>query len=65
MAYELRVAGTTKQFDSEAEAVEAAKQAFRDDPNAEPEIIDLATGNPAAPGASREWRDELKSKAGF
>lgn len=65
MAYELRVAGTTKQFDSEAEAVAAAKQAFRDDPNAEPEIIDLATGNPAAPGASREWRDELKNKAGF
>ncbi len=65
MAYELRVGTATTRFDSEPEAVEAAKQALRDDPDAEPEVIDLETGRPAAPGASRQWRDDLKNTVGF
>ncbi len=65
MAYELRVGGSGQQFDTEPEAVEAAKQALRDNPDAEPEVIDLATGQPASPGASRNWREELKNQVGF
>ena len=66
MAYELRVAGAPKsQFATEAEAVDAAAQALRDDPDADAEIIDLATGRPAAPGSSKTWREELKTRIGF
>ena len=65
MAYELRVGTAKTVFDTEPEAIDAAKQAMRDDPDAEPEIIDLTTGNPAAPGASRQWREDLKNKVGF
>jgi hypothetical protein len=65
MAYELTVGTAKTRFETEAEAVEAAKQALRGDPDAEPEVIDLATGKPAAPGASRQWREELKNNVGF
>jgi len=66
MPYELRTESTlAEQFDTEQEAVAAAKMLLQADPNAEPEIIDLSTGKPAAPGASRNWREELKSRVGF
>ena len=65
MAYELRVGPVTTQFETESEAVNAAKQALRGDPDAEPEVIDLTTGKPAAPGASRQWREDLKNNIGF
>ena len=66
MAYELRLGGSSgRRFETEPEAVEAAKQALRDNPDAEPEVIDLETGQPASPGASRNWREELKNKIGF
>ena len=66
MAYELRVGGSAgRRFETEPEAIDAAKQTLRDNPDAEPEVIDLATGMPASPGASRNWREELKTKVGF
>ena len=65
MAYELRIGTVKTRFETEPEAVDAAKQALRADPDAEPEIIDLATGNPAAPGATRQWREDLKNEIGF
>jgi hypothetical protein len=66
MPYELRVPGAPPQrFETEQDAVEAAKQLLQGDLDAEPEIIDLATGKPAAPGASRNWREELKNRVGF
>jgi len=66
MAYELRLPGTPHaQFESEEEAVAAARRALDADPDAEPEIIDLATGKPAAPGSSKNWREELKNRVGF
>ena len=66
MPYELRNAGASSQtFETEPEAVEAAKQALQFNPDAEPEIIDLANGKPASPGASETWREELKNKVGF
>jgi hypothetical protein len=66
MPYELRAPGAqARQFQTEQDAVDAAKQLLQQDPNAEPEIIDLATGKPAAPGASRNWREELRNRVGF
>lgn len=66
MAYELRIAGTPRErFETEQDAVAAAKRLLQDDPNADPEIIDLSTGRPAAPGASRNWREELRNRVGF
>ncbi len=66
MPYELRITGAPRaQFDTEQEAVDAAALALRDNPDAEPEIIDLATGRPAAPGSSKNWREELKNRVGF
>ncbi len=66
MAYELRIPGApSARFETEQEAVEAARLALREAPDAEVEVIDLTTGKPAAPGASRSWREELKNRVGF
>ena len=66
MGYELRVAGRAAQrFETEPEAVAAARRCLADDPEAEPEVIDLATGRACAPGASKAWREELKGRVGF
>ena len=66
MSYELRIGGTSRaQFATEQEAIAAAKQILIDDPNSDAEIIDLSTGRAAAPGSSKSWRDELRSKVGF
>ncbi len=66
MAYELRVGGaSTGQFDTEEAAVAAVRDLIRTNPDAEPEIFDLATGRPCAPGASKTWREELANRVGF
>lgn len=66
MAYELRIGGTARaQFETEQAAVDAAKRALQDNPDADPEVIDLDTGHAAAPGASKSSRDELRNKVGF
>ncbi len=66
MPYELRIPGAAPaRFETEPEAVEGARDALRANPDAEPEIFDLATGNPAGPGASRQWREQLKNSIGF
>ena len=66
MAYELRLNGAPKgQFDTEEAAIAAARDAIRQDADAEPEIFDLETGKPSAPGASKTWREELANRVGF
>ncbi len=66
MPYELRLSGTKPVvFNTEEQAVEAAKQALYANPDAEPEVYDTSTGKPCAPGASKNWREELKSRVGF
>lgn len=66
MPYELRIPGAAgAEFETQQEAVEAAKRALLADPDAEVEVIDLATGKPASPGASKSWREELKNNVGF
>ena len=66
MAYELRLPGqAARTFETEAEAIEAARAALAADLDYEPEVIDLATGKPCAPAASAAWREELKGRVGF
>ena len=66
MPYELRQAGRPPAtFDTEEEAMAAARQVLIDDPDAEPDVIDTTTGKPTAPGASKAWREELKNRVGF
>jgi hypothetical protein len=66
MPYELRVPGEpAKTFETEPEAIAAAKELLLQEPNAAPELIDLATGNEAAPGASPDWREDLRTRVGF
>lgn len=66
MAYELRINGAARgTFDTEEAAVSAAREAIQRDVDAEPEIYDLSTGKPSAPGASKTWREELANRVGF
>jgi hypothetical protein len=66
MAYELRLNSTTVlTFESEEEAVGRARQEIRSNPALEPELRDMTTGKPVAPGASKGWRDDLGNKVGY
>lgn len=66
MPYELRMAGRKPtRFETEPEAVAAARALVAEDANAEPEVIDLGTGQPAAPGADEASREELRTIVGF
>ncbi len=66
MAYELRVAGVAKgSFPTEEGAIEAAREVIQENADAEVEVIDLATGRACAPGASKNWREELSKRVGF
>ena len=66
MAYELqRGPLTVRTFGPEEEAVAAASALLRDDADAQLEIIDTATGQPVAPGASGSWREDLAKRVGF
>lgn len=66
MPYERRIPGKNPaRFATEQEAMAAAKQSLADDPTVDPEVIDLSTGRPAAPGADKASREELRNKVGF
>jgi hypothetical protein len=66
MAYEVRLNGAPKgTYDTEEAAIAAVRDVIRDDADAQPEIFDLSTGKPVAPGASQGWREELANRVGF
>ncbi len=66
MPYELRAKGRTVQtFGTEDEAVAGARELIRTQPDSDPEIWDTTTGKPAAPAASKAWREDLARKVGF
>jgi hypothetical protein len=65
MAFELTFRGNAEQLDTAAEAEERARAIILDDADATVEIIDLSTGRPYAPAASRQDRDALARKIGF
>lgn len=65
MPYELRLQGRSPAtYESENQAIAAAREAIIADPNAEPEITDLTTGKPAAPAASKSWREHFRTQIG-
>ena len=49
----------------EEEAMAAVREAILADADAEPEVYDTRTGQPAAPGSSAGWREHLATKTGF
>lgn len=66
MPYELRIAGKTNEiFETQPEAVEASKRAITNNPEADLEVVDLSTGDAAAPGADKGSREDLRNKVGF
>ncbi len=66
MPYELRIPGREPtRFETEPEAMEAVRRCLSEDLEAEPEVIDLATGKACAPGATASWREEFKRQVGF
>lgn len=66
MPYELRMPGRKPvTFETEPEAMAAARQCLREDLAAEPEVIDLATGKACAPGSTAAWREEFTQEVGF
>jgi hypothetical protein len=66
MAYEVRVKGATVAVhERQRDALAQVRALVRDDPDCGAEIIDTATGQPAAPAASKQERDEFAKKVGF
>jgi len=65
MAFEVRYRGNTEQFDVAEPAEERARAIILDDADATVEIIDLSTGRPYAPAASKQDREVLARRIGF
>ena len=66
MRYEVRVDGSSiGVFATAEEALERVRQALQDNPDHEPEIIDMETGHAYEPAATAEDREELATKVGF
>jgi len=66
MPYTVRLDGkTVATFDTQEEAVARASAMLREDADKQPEVLDAATGQPVAPGASKGSRDDLARKVGF
>lgn len=66
MRYEVRVDGASIGVFAEAEdALERVRQALEENPDHEPEIIDMETGRAYEPGATVGEREALSPKIGF
>lgn len=66
MRYEVRVDGSSLGvFATAEEALDCVRRALEQNPNHEPEIIDMTTGKAYEPAASVDERDELADKIGY
>ena len=66
MAYELRLDGRPlDRFDSQEAALEEVRRLLAGSADREPEIIDLATGQPPATGTTHPDRDERAGEIGY
>jgi hypothetical protein len=64
--YEVRVDGASIGVFAAAEAaLERVRQALAENPDHEPEIIDMTTGKAYQPAATTAERDQLSEIAGF
>ena len=66
MRYEVRVDNASiGVFATADEALERVRQALDENPDHEPEIIDMATGRAFEPASTIEDREDLATKIGF
>lgn len=66
MGYEVRIdRHSVGEFATTEAALARVREALKLRPDCEPEIIDLATGRPFAPAASRRWREQLAKQVGY
>lgn len=66
MAYEVRInRETLGVYATTEEAQERVREAMKEQPDCEVEMIDTITGRAAEPGASIGSRDDLANKIGF
>lgn len=66
MPYEVRVNGRAVAIhERQRDALAEVKELVARDPDAQTEIINTLTGQPAAPGASAEEREDYARKVGF
>lgn len=66
MPYEVRVNGrAVAVHERQRDALAEVKGLIARDPDVQAEIINTVTGNPAAPAASVEEREDLARKVGF
>ena len=63
--WSVRVDNAKDDRDSPLSAVDGARELLRTQPDSDPEIWDTTTGKPAAPAASKAWREDLARKVGF
>lgn len=66
MPYELHIGRRhLATFPTLDEALARAREVMREQPNAEPEILDSETKRAVDPGSSRQWREDLSNKIGY
>ena len=66
MRYEVRTtSGSIGTYDTPEEALERVRQALADNPDDEPEIIDMETGKAFEPASTVEEREDLANKVGY
>jgi len=66
MAFELRNGGRAiATFENSEEALAEVRALLKADPDADPEVLDTATGRAFEPAASKRWRDHLANNVGF
>lgn len=66
MAYELRLEGQASElFVTTEAALRRVRSIIRNQPDADPEIVDTRTGRAFEPAASKDWREELARKLGY
>ena len=66
MRYEVRVGNASIGVFAESEdALECVRRALADNPDQEPEIIDMETGRAFEPASTEADRDDLASKVGY
>ena len=66
MSYQLRVNGQVREvFERSEDAIARVRYWLAHDPDCEPELRDVQTGQAIGPAATVEAREEMANKIGF
>ena len=66
MSYQLHVSGHPRElFHRPEDALARVRFWLRHEPDCEPELRDVQTGQPIGPGSTVESREELANRIGF